>query len=196
MTFRCHEAVQIDVERCVSDAHRTATQLDRFSISPLYQFIMLKALRCVFRSGPDRILASRRLARLNPASQSVAKYAHRTESHCSRKFIATDRADALGLRAHGANRLSDAIKASQRACISSSISAGSDTVVAFHKEFRVSATIAAKSMFRNKIPETLKPGCFCVALTATSPRSLDTSSFHLSPQFRTVPGARFVIAIT
>src|SRR6266481_9408791 len=34
-------------------------------------------------------------------------------------------------------------------------------MVAFHKEFRVSPTIAGKSMFRNKIPETLRPGCLC-----------------------------------
>jgi hypothetical protein len=34
-------------------------------------------------------------------------------------------------------------------------------MVAFHKEFRVSPTITGKSMFRNKIPETLKPGCLC-----------------------------------
>jgi len=34
-------------------------------------------------------------------------------------------------------------------------------MVAFHKEFRVSATIAGESMFRNKIPETWKPGCPC-----------------------------------
>jgi hypothetical protein len=32
-------------------------------------------------------------------------------------------------------------------------------MVAFHKELRVSPTITAKSMFRNKIPETLRPGC-------------------------------------
>jgi hypothetical protein len=34
-------------------------------------------------------------------------------------------------------------------------------MVAFHKEIRVSPTITGKSMFRNKIPETLKPGCLC-----------------------------------
>src|SRR5271165_5543197 len=33
------------------------------------------------------------------------------------------------------------------------------TMVAFHKEFRVSPTIAGQSMFTNKITETLKPGC-------------------------------------
>jgi len=34
-------------------------------------------------------------------------------------------------------------------------------LVAFHEDFRVSPTITAKSMIRNKIPETLKPGCIC-----------------------------------
>jgi hypothetical protein len=35
------------------------------------------------------------------------------------------------------------------------------TMVAFHKEFRVSPTLAGESVFRNRIPETLKPGCLC-----------------------------------
>ena len=34
-------------------------------------------------------------------------------------------------------------------------------MVAFHKEFRVSLMITGKNVFRNKIPETLKPGCLC-----------------------------------
>jgi hypothetical protein len=34
-------------------------------------------------------------------------------------------------------------------------------MVAFHKEFRVSPTIAGESMYRNKIPETLKSPCLC-----------------------------------
>jgi hypothetical protein len=34
-------------------------------------------------------------------------------------------------------------------------------MVAFHKEFRVSTTLAGESMFRNKIPETLTPSCLC-----------------------------------
>src|ERR1700680_729979 len=32
-------------------------------------------------------------------------------------------------------------------------------MVAFHKEFRVASTITGKNVFRNKIPETLNPGC-------------------------------------
>src|SRR5271165_936234 len=35
------------------------------------------------------------------------------------------------------------------------------TMVAFHNECRVSPTITGESRFRNKIPETLKPGCLC-----------------------------------
>jgi len=35
------------------------------------------------------------------------------------------------------------------------------TMVAFHKEFRVSPRLAVESMLRNKIPETLKLGCLC-----------------------------------
>src|SRR5271166_6270980 len=42
--FQSHGAVQIDVERFVSDAHRTATQLARFPVFALHQFVMLKAM--------------------------------------------------------------------------------------------------------------------------------------------------------
>ena len=51
--FQCHGAVQIDVERLVSDPHRTATQLDRFPVFALHQLIMLKSLRCLFRCRLD-----------------------------------------------------------------------------------------------------------------------------------------------
>ena len=107
--FQCHGAVQIDVERFVSDPHRTATQLDRFPVFARHQFIVLKSLRCLFRCRLDRILGSRRLAGLNPASESLAKHADRTEFHCSRKLVTATRAGALGLRAHGPNRPSAAI---------------------------------------------------------------------------------------
>ncbi len=40
--FQSHGASQIDVERFVSDPHRTATQLDRFPVFALDEFIMLK----------------------------------------------------------------------------------------------------------------------------------------------------------
>src|SRR5271166_5184608 len=126
--FQCHRAVKIHVERFVRDPHRSATQLDWFPVFALHQFIMLKALHRPFRRRLDRILGSRGLAGLNPASKTLAKHADRTEFHCSRELVTAGRTGALGLRAHGPNRPSVAIRASQRAWISSSISAGSDTV--------------------------------------------------------------------
>ena len=63
-----------------------------------------------------------------PAAENNRRCRWRPIAHCSRKLIAADRARALGLRAHGSNRPLDAIKASQSAWISSSTSAGSDTV--------------------------------------------------------------------
>ena len=49
--FQCHGTSQIDIERFVSDPHRTATQLDRFSIFVGHQLIMLKPMRT--RVGVD-----------------------------------------------------------------------------------------------------------------------------------------------
>ena len=54
--FQSHGAVQIDVERLVSDAHRTPTQLDRFPVFALHQFIVLKSLHRLFRCRLDRFL--------------------------------------------------------------------------------------------------------------------------------------------
>src|SRR5271166_234135 len=125
--FQCHGAVQIDVDCFVSDPHCTATQLDRCPVCTLHQFVMLKTLRRVLRRRLECILRQRIIG-LNVSSESLAKHAHWTEFHCSSELITTDRADASGLRFHGPNRPSDAIRASQRAWISSSISAGSDTV--------------------------------------------------------------------
>src|SRR5271157_5733147 len=125
--FQCHGAVQIDVERLVSDAHGTATQLDRSPVCARHQFIMLKSLHRLFRRWLDRFL-ERRLAGFNPGSKTLAKHAYRTEYHRFRKLVAANRADTSGLRFHGPNCPSDATRASQRAWISSSISAESDTV--------------------------------------------------------------------
>ena len=100
--FQCHGAVQIDVERLVSDAHRTPTQFDRFPVFARHQLIMLKSLRCQFRVGLTAS-SERRLAGFNPTSQSLAKNADRTEFYCCRKLIAATRADALRLRFHGPN---------------------------------------------------------------------------------------------
>src|SRR5271165_5499259 len=127
--LQCHRAVQIDVERLVGDAHRTPTQLDRFPVFVLDQFIVLKSLQRLFRyCRLDRFLGSRRLAGLNPASKSLVKHADRTKFHCSSKLVTATRAGALALRAHGPNHPSDAISASQSARLPTSIFAGSDTV--------------------------------------------------------------------
>src|SRR5580693_8353488 len=68
--FQSHWAVQIDVERLVSDPHRAATQLDRFPVFVRHQFIMLKSLQRLFRyCRLDRFL-QRRLAGFNPASET------------------------------------------------------------------------------------------------------------------------------
>src|ERR1700694_3175585 len=76
--FQCHGAVQIDVERFVSDPHRTATQLNRFTVFALYQLIVLKSLHRLFQCRLDRFL-KRGLAGLNPVSKSLAKHANWTE---------------------------------------------------------------------------------------------------------------------
>src|SRR6516165_6076887 len=121
--FQCHRAMQIDVERLVSNAHRTATQLDGFAVFARHQFIMLKALQRLYRYRLSRFL-ERRLPGRNPASKTLAKHADRAEFHRSGKLIAAARAGALGLRVHGPKRPSGAIKASQTAWISSSACGG------------------------------------------------------------------------
>src|SRR5262245_11689677 len=93
--------MQIDVEGFISDPHRTATQFDRFPVSARDQLVVLKSLQHLFRCCRlDRILGSRRLAGLNPVSESLPKHTDRTEFHCSRKLVAAARADALELRTH------------------------------------------------------------------------------------------------
>src|SRR5260370_32854544 len=54
--FQCHRAAQIDVARLVSDAHRTATQLDRFPIFARDQLVVLKSLQWLLSSRLERIL--------------------------------------------------------------------------------------------------------------------------------------------
>src|SRR5262249_47425575 len=83
--FQCHGALQIDVERLVSDPHCTATQLDRSTVFTRDQSVMLKMLFHLFGCRVYRNLGSRRLAGLNPARQSLAKHAHWTELHFSRE---------------------------------------------------------------------------------------------------------------
>src|SRR6516164_7567410 len=108
--FQRHRAVQIDVERFISDPHRTATQLDRFTVFARYQLVVLKSFRWLVRCRHDR-LPERRLAGLKPTSKTLAEHADRTELHCSRKVIAATRAGALELRFHGSDRSSEAVKA-------------------------------------------------------------------------------------
>src|SRR6478672_2582015 len=98
--FQCHGAVQIDVESFVSDPHRTATQLDRFPVFARHQLIVLKALSALFWCGLDRVLGSRRLAGFNPAGESLAKHADRTEFHRSRKLVTATRTSASVFRFH------------------------------------------------------------------------------------------------
>src|SRR6516165_454131 len=74
--FQSHGATQIDVECLVSDAHRPATQLDRFPVFTRHQLIVVKSLRWLVEYRFERIL-SRRLAGLNPTAKALAKHAYR-----------------------------------------------------------------------------------------------------------------------
>src|SRR5580704_19145403 len=67
--FQSHWAVQIDVERLVSDPHRAATQLERFPVFTRHQFVVLKSFRLLVRCRLECI-PRQRLARLNLASES------------------------------------------------------------------------------------------------------------------------------
>src|SRR6516165_6169451 len=100
--FQRHRAVEIDVERFVSDPHRTATQLDRLPAFARYQLVVLKSFWWLVRCRLDRLL-ERRLARLNTASKTLTEQADRAEFHGSRKLVTAARAGALGLRAHFPN---------------------------------------------------------------------------------------------
>jgi len=77
----------------------------------------------VRRLARFRALGSTANQGVQPVRLKRATYALRTltEFHRSREFIAAARASALALRFHGSDRPSEAIKASQRAWISSSI---------------------------------------------------------------------------
>src|SRR5215471_17042170 len=90
-----HRASEIDVERLVSDPHRTATQLDRSTVFARHQLVVLKSSRWL-----NRIFRNRRLAGNNPASKTLTEHADRAEFDCSRKLVTAARAGALGLRFH------------------------------------------------------------------------------------------------
>ena len=81
--FQCHGAVQIDVERLVSDPHGTATQLDRFPVFAHHQLIVLKSLHRLFRSvgltasseaedSPDSTPPARPLRSMHTGQNSIA----------------------------------------------------------------------------------------------------------------------------
>src|SRR5262249_27593594 len=128
--FKRHGTLQIDVECLVSDPHRTATQLDWFPVLIRHQFVVLKSLRWLFRCCRlDRILGSRSPAGLNPTGKTPTEHTDWTEFHRSRKLTTATRAGALGLRFHGSDRPPEAIKASQRAWISSSACSGDNSAL-------------------------------------------------------------------
>ena len=119
--------MQIDIERLVSDPHRTATQLDRSTVFGLEEFVMLKAQRHRFSRRRERRLARRRV-RCRPRSERSAKHAKRAVFQPGGKLPATARTDASTFAIHGCSHPSAATSAAQSARISSSISAGSETV--------------------------------------------------------------------
>src|SRR5215468_456480 len=121
--FERHGTLQIDVERLVSNPHRTATQLDRFPVFACHKFIVVESLQRLFWCRLECI-PRQRLGRLNPTGKTLAKQAYRTEFHCSRKLVTATQTGALGLRFHGSDRPSEATKASQRPWISSSACSG------------------------------------------------------------------------
>ncbi len=130
--FQCHGASQIDVDRFVSDPHRTATQLDRFPVFVRNQFIMLEPVR--HARGVVSARSSEEDSSDSLLHESLAKHAHRTEFHCSGKLITATRADASVLHCR--------------------------TMVAFHEELGLLSTIAGKSMFRNKFLKLWNPAAF------------------------------------
>src|SRR6516162_6304280 len=69
-----HGASETNVERLVSDPHRTATQLDRFPAFARYQLVVLKSFWWPVRCRLDRLL-ERILARLNAAGKALAEHA-------------------------------------------------------------------------------------------------------------------------
>src|SRR5271157_2937043 len=82
--FQSHWAVQIDVERLVSDPHRSATQLERFPVFTPHQLVVLKSFRCLVRCRLEWN-AKRIFAGLNPASKTLAKHADWAEFHPARQ---------------------------------------------------------------------------------------------------------------
>src|ERR1700730_13244756 len=102
--FQGYGAVQINVERLVSYAHCTATQLDRFPVFARHQLIMLEALVRLFRCRLDRFFRTRGPPGVYRASETHPEHAYWAEFHDSGKFIAATRAGALTFRVHRLGR--------------------------------------------------------------------------------------------
>ena len=80
--FQCHGAVQIDVDRLVSDPHRTATQLNRFPVFVLQKFIIIKPVYFQLGRGLAGGVFGRKLKWFNFFIQSSAEHADWTELRC------------------------------------------------------------------------------------------------------------------
>src|SRR5271166_1672659 len=155
--FQYHGAVQIDVERLVSDAHGTATQLDRFAVFTRHQLVVLKSLRWLFRyCRLDRFFGNGRLGGLNPIGKTLAQQADRAEFHCSRKLVTTTRTGALGLRHHGPSRPSAAIRAESNSTLHRVARNRPARLLAYccsvARANACSVTVEREIALRNKIP--------------------------------------------
>src|ERR1700722_11837606 len=74
--LQSYQTPKIDIECFVSDAHRTATQLDRATVFACHERIVLKSLRRLFRCRLDGVLGSRGAIGFNPASKTLTKHAY------------------------------------------------------------------------------------------------------------------------
>jgi hypothetical protein len=149
--FQCHGAAQIDIEGFVSDAHCAPTQLDRFPVFALHQFVMLKAMRSPLRRRINRFLESRRLAGLNSTTKTFAKHTDGQNSitpESSLPQVGQIRFGSvlMGLCAFNRN-LSQKQNHAPLVC-----PVRWRAIVQFHKQLRVSWTVADEVDFRNKIP--------------------------------------------
>src|SRR5215468_8438385 len=143
-----HRASEIDVERLVSDPHRTATQLDRFPVFASHQLVVVKPLGWLVRHPIERIPSNRRLTGLNRTAETLTKHADRAEFQCSRDFIAAARAGAFGLRAHSPRRPS-----ATTSTFSNTTPASSDA-----KSTSITAGILLSGSTSNRVfPDTTRP---------------------------------------
>src|SRR6516164_3599014 len=145
-----HRASEIDVERFVSNPHRTATQLDRFAVFIRRQLVVLKAVSWLFRCRRLECTLGRRLAGHNPTSKTLAEHANRTEFHGSGKLVTATRASALGLRVHRTNRPSAATALSTEWC-KIGVHGTWQSCCPVPQTIACSFIVARQTRFRNKI---------------------------------------------